>query len=68
MISDLISGEILDIKIVMKCDGGMYHDKLAVLTDFDDNVVVVAEWNNESKNSFNDNYEKFRTFKSWFDY
>lgn len=68
LLSDLISEEILDIKIVMKPNGGMYHDKLAVLTDFDDNVVVFTGSNNESRNGFNDNYEKIRTFKSWFDY
>ncbi|UKI50856.1 MAG: hypothetical protein L6U99_05835 [Clostridium sp.] len=42
----------------MKPNGGMYHDKLAVLTDFDDNVVVFTGSNNESRNGFNDNYEK----------
>lgn len=63
LLSDLISEEILDIKIVMKPNGGMYHDKLAVLTDFDDNVVVFTGSNNESRNGFNDNYEKSALLK-----
>lgn len=67
LLSDLIAESILDIKIVVKPDGGMYHDKLAVLTDFDDNVVVFTGSNNESQNGYNENYEKVRTFKSWFD-
>lgn len=67
LLSDLIAEGILDIKIVMKPNGGMYHDKLAVLTDFDDNTVVFTGSNNESQNGYDGNYEKVRTFKSWFD-
>ena len=67
LLSELIAEEILDIKIVMKHNGGIYHDKLAVLTDFDNNTVVFVGSNNETQNGYEGNYEKVRTFKSWFD-
>ena len=60
----LIKEGIMDIKIVMK-QGGMYHDKLAVLTDCDDNVIAFVGSNNESSGGYNDNYEKIRVYRSW---
>ena len=68
LLSELIEERILDIKIVKKKGCGMYHDKLAVLTDFNDNVVVFQGSNNDSQNGYHDNYEKVRVYKSWFDY
>lgn len=64
---ELIKDNIVDIKIVLK-DGGMYHDKLAILEDFDGNVVACVGSNNESEPGYHSNYEKIRVYKSWFDY
>lgn len=63
---ELIKERIVDVKIVVK-DGGMYHDKLAILEDFDGNVVACVGSNNESEPGYNSNYEKVRVYKSWFD-
>lgn len=65
-LSMLIKDDILDVKIVRK-DNGMYHDKLALLEDFDGNSVVCVGSNNESGNGYNFNYEKVRIYKSWTD-
>ena len=65
--SELIKENIVDIKIVLK-SGGMYHDKLAILEDFDGNVVACVGSNNESEPGYNSNYEKIRVYKSWLDY
>lgn len=62
----LVKEEILDIKIVLK-DGGMYHDKLAILEDFYGNIVTCVGSNNESRPGYNSNYEKVRVYKSWTD-
>lgn len=64
---ELIKENIVDIKIVFK-SGGMYHDKLAILEDFDGNVVACVGSNNESEPGYNSNYEKIRVYKSWLDY
>ena len=58
----LIKEKILDIQIVKKKNGGLYHDKLAVLTDHDDNVIACVGSNNESSGGYNDNYEKIRIY------
>lgn len=68
ILSKLIYNGTLEIKIVKKKNGGMYHDKLAVLTDFNDNVLVFQGSNNESENGYNSNYEKVRVYRSWFDF
>lgn len=68
LLSDLIVEDILEIKIVKKKNCGMYHDKLAILTDFENNQIIFQGSNNESENGYNGNYEKVRVFKSWYDF
>ena len=63
----LIKEDIVDIKIVLK-QGGIYHDKLAILEDFSGNIIACVGSNNESANGYNSNYEKIRVYKSWLDY
>lgn len=62
----LIKEGILDIKVVCK-QSGMYHDKLAVLDDYNGNVVAFVGSANETASGYNDNYEKIRVYKSWTD-
>ena len=62
----LIKEGILDIKVVWK-ENGMYHDKLAVLDDYDGNVVAFVGSSNETGSGYNENYEKIRVYKSWTD-
>ena len=64
LLYELIKEEIMDIRIVVK-NKGMYHDKLAVLTDQDHNVIACVGSNNESSGGYNDNYEKIRIYRSW---
>lgn len=64
---ELIKEKIVDVKIILK-NGGMYHDKLAILEDFEGNVVACVGSNNESEPGYNSNYEKVRVYKSWFDF
>lgn len=66
MLYSLIKEGILDIKVVCK-KNGIYHDKLAVLEDFDGNKVAFVGSANESAPGYHDNYEKVRVYKSWTD-
>lgn len=62
----LIKEEIMDIKVVIK-EGGIYHDKLWLLEDFEGNKLVFSGSPNETGPGYNGNYEKVRVFKSWLD-
>ena len=63
----LVKEGIVDIKIVIR-PTGMYHDKLALLEDYDGNKIACIGSNNETGAGYNYNYEKTRVYKSWFDY
>lgn len=65
ILCDLIRKEILDIKIAITNENGIYHDKLGVLKDFDGNVIVFYGSSNSSYNGYISNYEKIRVSKSW---
>lgn len=62
----LVKEGIVDVKIVVR-NSGIYHDKLALLEDYDGNVIACVGSNNETASGYNGNYEKTRVYKSWFD-
>jgi len=65
MLVELIRKNILDIKIAITNDTGIYHDKLGVLTDFDGNKIVFYGSSNSSYSGYRSNYEKIRVSKGW---
>lgn len=67
MLYSLVKEGIVDVKIVVRRNG-MYHDKLAILEDFDGNVIACVGSNNETASGYNNNYEKTRVYKSWCDF
>lgn len=62
----LIKERVLDVKIVLK-DKGIYHDKLALIKDVENNTIAFVGSNNETGAGYNSNYEKIRVYKSWTD-
>ncbi len=64
-IVDLITYNILNIKIANKKNLGMYHDKVAILTDHFNNKVAFVGSNNETASGYDLNWEKARVFKGW---
>ena len=62
----LVKEDVVDVKIVTK-NNGIYHDKLALLEDFDGNKIACVGSNNETGSGYNFNYEKVRVYKSWND-
>lgn len=66
MLYMLIKEDIIDVKIVTRSNG-IYHDKLALLEDFDGNIIACVGSNNETGCGYNFNYEKVRVYKSWND-
>ena len=61
MLYALVREGIVDVKIVIR-NNGMYHDKLALLEDFDGNVVACVGSNNETGSGYGCNYEKTRVY------
>lgn len=66
MLYMLVKEKILDVKIVIRANG-IYHDKLAILEDYDGNIIACVGSNNETGAGYNTNYEKTRIYKSWTD-
>lgn len=71
LLANLIADGVLDIKIAysLNKDGkiGLFHPKLGLFYDNEENCVAFSGSMNETKSAFNDNYESFDVFTSWND-
>lgn len=68
LLSNLIAAGKLEIRIAfMETDNtiGMFHEKLGLMHDAEDNVIAFSGSMNESENAFVTNYEQFDVFGSW---
>ena len=68
LLSNLIAAGILDIKIAfLESDNeiGMFHEKLGLMYDTDDNIIAFSGSMNESINAFVTNYEAIDVYASW---
>jgi superfamily II DNA or RNA helicase len=67
----LIENGILDIKFAIKQNQtsndelGMFHEKIGLFIDNDDNTIAFTGSLNESDNSYSKNFESIQVFKSW---
>lgn len=68
LLSNLIASGVLDIKIAfMETDNmvGMFHEKMGLMYDADNNIIAFSGSMNESFNAFRQNYEAVDVFTSW---
>ena len=68
LLANLISDNILDIKIAFTVDSdrmGMYHEKMGIITDAEGNRVAFAGSMNESAAAMTLNYETIDVYCSW---
>lgn len=66
VLSELVARNILDIKVAsVKNNIGIYHDKLGILVDKDNNKIVFYGSPNSSINAYQNNYERVRVVRSW---
>lgn len=68
LLSNLIASERLEIKIAfLEMDNtvGMFHEKVGLMYDEDDNIVAFTGSMNESSNAFSVNYESIDVYTSW---
>lgn len=70
LLATLIAEEKLDIKIAFsmhKEQLGLYHEKLGLMYDSENNVIAFSGSMNETQSAFNNNYEIVDVFTSWDD-
>lgn len=70
LLATLIAQERLDIKIAFSLKNdklGLYHEKLGLMYDSENNIVAFSGSMNESENAFVNNYEIVDVFTSWND-
>ncbi|MCP1110885.1 DEAD/DEAH box helicase family protein [Ohessyouella blattaphilus] len=65
MLYELIKDGVLDIKIAIVSTTGIYHDKLGIMKDIDDNKIAFFGSPNSSYSGYRSNYEKIRISKGW---
>lgn len=68
LLSNLIASGRMEIKIaITEKDNqiGMYHEKMGLLYDDENNIVAFTGSMNESANAFSHNYETIDVFTSW---
>ena len=68
LLSNLIAAGKLNIKIAFMESNdtiGMFHEKLGLMYDSDNNVIAFSGSMNESVNAFYSNYEAIDVFTSW---
>ncbi|MDD4375563.1 MAG: DEAD/DEAH box helicase family protein [Clostridia bacterium] len=70
LLATLIAQEKLDIKVAFSYKEdrlGLYHEKLGILYDRENNIVAFSGSMNETQTAFNNNYEIVDVFTSWED-
>lgn len=68
LLSHLISTGLLDIRVVIlkeNNDRAMYHEKMGIMIDKEDNMIAFSGSSNETVNGYNLNYEAIDVFCSW---
>lgn len=70
LLATLIAEEKLDIKIAFSLKNdrlGLYHEKLGLIYDSENNIIAFSGSMNETENAFTSNYEIVDVFTSWQD-
>ena len=68
MLATLIAQEKLDIKVAFSLKNdklGLYHEKLGLIYDSENNIIAFSGSMNETENAFVHNYEVVDVFTSW---
>ena len=65
LITNLIAADKIEIRVAYLPDGGLYHEKVGYMEDFDDNKIFFVGSNNETHSGQKRNAETVSVFKSW---
>lgn len=69
VLANLIEQGVLEIKIAVtdKPEISMYHEKIGLFIDDNDNKIAISGSMNESETAMSENFESFQVFCSWID-
>lgn len=69
VLANLIEQGILEIKIAVtdRPEISMYHEKIGLFVDENDNKIAISGSMNESETAMTENFESFQVFCSWID-
>lgn len=62
---NLLITNTLEVKFALTGTKGIYHDKLAIFEDFEGNKMSFSGSANETKNAYEENYERVKIFKNF---
>ncbi len=65
LLANLIADRRLEIRLAMVGKYGMYHEKMGIFSDKDDNLVAFSGSMNETYTAMSINYESIDVFCSW---
>ena len=65
LITNLIAANRIEVKIAYLPNGGLYHEKIGYLEDFEENKVCFIGSNNETHSGQKRNAETISIIKSW---
>ena len=62
---NLLISNTIEVKFALTGTRGIYHDKLAIFEDFEGNKMSFSGSANETKNAYEENYERVKIFKNF---
>ena len=65
LLYELLIHDVIEIKFALTNTLGIYHDKLAIFEDSFGNKVSFSGSANETKNAYEENYERVKIFKNY---
>ena len=69
VLANLIEQGVLEVKIAVtdRPEISMYHEKIGLFIDDNDNKIAISGSMNESETAISENFESFQVFCSWID-
>ena len=61
----MLVNNLLELKIAISNEASVFHQKVGILEDFENNKISFSGSNNESSSGWKSNIEEFKVFRNW---
>jgi len=61
----MLTNNLLELKIAISNETSVFHQKVGILEDFENNKISFSGSNNESSSGWKNNIEEFKVFRDW---
>lgn len=61
----MLANNLLELKIAISNETSVFHQKVGILEDFENNKISFSGSNNESSSGWKNNIEEFKVFRGW---